>query len=858
MQPLFYAALAFALGIALPGVPQAAVLALVCTGCARLLRRGRAVLLLAAVFCLGSVRGHRPQPAMDTAGWLGEERVTLTGTVRDDPTWRNEAPRFVLDTQAVEAGGHIWQRHLGVRVTVRPDARRDGSPWGSPLRAILAGTQLRLSGELHRPHHFLDPGVPDARRRDARNAIELAASVHSAQVVVLPGNGFNGPQRLRTGLRTRLIAALDAMFAQRTARRPATRPPSQAVLSAMLLGDTGQLDPATREDFETDGIYHVLVVAGLHVGILMLWLTRLGRWLRLSPLHAAGCALLLLAGYTWLIVGRTPTLRAVLMLAIYLGASAWYRQRQPLNAVGAAALLLLLARPGDLFDVGWQMSFTAAVLLAGVAAPWLAHTARPRLRATERLADTGYDEAFSPLLAQHRLELRMVATRLAWFWPPLGWRLFPALLRAAWRLYEVVAVALVLQLGFIPLMAVYFHRANPWSVVVNTLVVPWVALLLPLAWVLLLLVILAPPMAHAAGLLLTWAMRPVLLVAHGAAHWPGADWRVATPPLWAVAVFAGVAALWLWVAAERKGLVPQLRVWDGRRFAAATLLVAIWGGVLVAAPFPPRLPRGRLTLWFLDVGQGDAILVGLPDQRTLLVDAGPAGQSFDAGASIVAPALWSLGIRHLDAVVLSHAHNDHLGGMATVMHLFHPDEIWVSRTLPADPPTRAFLRDALADGGRLRALEAGERLQVGSVIAEVLLPMPDYRAGPSASNDDSLALRLRYGGQSMMLTGDTEAAGEEAELASGLSLRSQLLKIGHHGSRTSTTPAFLAAVAPQAAVISVGADNRYGHPSPQVLATLQAAGARVFRTDRDGAVEVQLDGNMLRVRLLEPASGSRD
>jgi competence protein ComEC len=536
------------------------------------------------------------------------------------------------------------------------------------------------------------------------------------------------------------------------------------------------------------------------------------------------------------IAGRTPTLRALLMLTLYFGARAWHRERQALNAVGGAGLALLAWHPLDLFAPGFQLSLGAATLLAGVALPLLRRTSQPLRRATRQLGDAGYDDVFPPRLAQWRVELRSSG------WP----RLAPRLIRGALGVYDIAAISLILQLGFAAFNGVYFHRASPWAMIANALLVPAAGVLIPLGW-LALAAAWTPGLAAGAGVMLTAAARAVLAAAGGLARWPGADWRSPSPPGWFLYVFAAVAAAWL--LAARRG-------W--RAWAGATAAMAVCAATVALAPFPPRLPPG-LAATILDVGQGDAIFVSFPDGRTLLVDGGPSSAHWDSGEAIVAPFLWSLGLHRLDAVLLTHAHNDHLGGLATVVRDFHPSEIWLTRSLPRDArglrAFRALLASPAERGVTIRRLAAGDAFLAGASRLQVLLPPPGYLAGPEASNDDSMMLRVGWGGDEMLLAGDAQAAGERWLLQQGVPLASALLKVGHHGSASSSTAAFLAAVHPQAAVISVGRANVYGLPAPAVVARLRAAGARVFRTDRDGAIQCRFEGGWLRVYLFPKPLG---
>jgi competence protein ComEC len=275
-------------------------------------------------------------------------------------------------------------------------------------------------------------------------------------------------------------------------------------------------------------------------------------------------------------------------------------------------------------------------------------------------------------------------------------------------------------------------------------------------------------------------------------------------------------------------------------------------------PRPVQHPRDALLMEAIDVGQGDSLLLIAPDGKTMLIDGGGFGggphqapQDFDIGEEVVSPALWARGIRHLDVVALSHAHSDHMGGLPAVLRNFHPDELWLGNN-PHFFAYDALLSEAAALHIRLRSLRAGDALTLGAVQISVLAPLSSYRPGPEPTNNDSLVLRAAYGATSVMLEGDAEAPIEQAMLAEpGLS--STLLKVGHHGSITSTRPAFLARVDPQWAVISCGLHNRYGHPRIEVLEELQAAKVRTYRTDLDGATCFRLDGKTVAP---EPACAS--
>jgi competence protein ComEC len=282
---------------------------------------------------------------------------------------------------------------------------------------------------------------------------------------------------------------------------------------------------------------------------------------------------------------------------------------------------------------------------------------------------------------------------------------------------------------------------------------------------------------------------------------------------------------------------------------AALACVAASGGVMatgVTSGTPPRPGWMRLTM--LDVGQGDAALLQLPSGHALLVDAGGTGPGGDVGGRVIVPAAWSLGVRRLDWLAITHPDRDHLAGAGAVVADLRPREIWEGVPVLPHSDWRALRDDASARGIVWRPMFAGHRVEVGEVVIDAWHPTPPDWERQRVRNDDSLVLRVRYGDVDLILTGD--AAQEFESRVTSPSGRGpiRVLKVGHHGSQTSTSAAFVHAVMPAVSLISAGRGNLFGHPHDLVVARLAQSRSLVFRTDRDGAVTVETDGRRIAIR----------
>jgi competence protein ComEC len=603
------------------------------------------------------------------------------------------------------------------------------------------------------------------------------------------------------------------------------------MLNAMLFGDRAGLNKTQRVGFERTGSFHLFVVSGMHVGLLAGLMFWLARRLKLREWLATLVTIVLTFGYALLTGFGPPVQRALFMTAVFLLARLMLRDRNVLNALGAAALGVLIWSPAALFEASFQMTFLAIVAIGGIAMPLAERSFLPYAHAAQHLWDKWIDIGLPPRVAQFRLMLRLWSETVEDIVG--GWaRGLPSLL-VRWSLWalELALIGAVAEMVMVLPMAVYFHRATMFAVPTNMLSVPLVAVLAPMAVITFCASLLSPWAALLPGAATALLLHGVTGVIGRVSAVRAADLRVPAPVGW-VALLAIVAwAFCCWAVRRSRGWA-----WTAVAVLPLVPLMVLW-------PEPAVVTPGMMEVTAIDVGQGDSIFIVGPDGSTMLLDAGgPVGgvteaaeatSRFDVGEEVVSPYLWSRRLRHLDVLALSHAHSDHMGGMPAVMRNFKPRELWVSID-PNSDAYRALLSEAKSLGVQVRHFYAGDQIAWGGTQVTILAPEAGYSNPREPVNNDSLVMRMQYGKSSVLLEGDAEAPSEREMLAHGRIAAVTLLKIGHHGSRTSTTQEFLAAAAPKDAVVSVGRGNTFGHPRYEVIERIADARTKLYRTDEFG------------------------
>ncbi|MGB4504898.1 MAG: DNA internalization-related competence protein ComEC/Rec2 [Syntrophaceticus sp.] len=571
-------------------------------------------------------------------------------------------------------------------------------------------------------------------------------------------------------------------------------------LQGLLLSSKEGITPEDRDIYQKTGVMHLFAVSGLHLGFVFIALMAAASFLGLKGPSTFIMVTAGLWGYAALINFTPPITRAAVMATVGLAAYLWQQRQNAANSLALAAFVLLLFNPALLFDPGFQLSFTATWGIIYLAVPLNRHL---------------------PL--------------------PAGFK-------------ETLTVPIAAQLAILPLTAVYFNRVVVLGLLANILVVPLAGLVVYLGLAGILLALVAPgilnPFFLAAGAL----SLPIKGLLGLLAALPGAASLVPSPPLWLCLLWFITLIILGW--ALREGFAVSFPHFRFRSVAhcwivPSLLMLALCLSLLCTGFWANR--SGKLEITFLDVGQGDAVLVRTPAGRTMLVDAGGSpsylNSSFDPGREVVVPALARAGISKLDLVVNSHPHEDHLGGIPAVLN-----NIKVGRFLapPLEHPTPLVLQvQQLLEQKKIPVsyIRTGTEIKLDPVVKISVLGPPEtlFSGTRSDANNNSLVLRITYGKISFLLTGDIEQEGmsdlayrvENGKIAG--SIRADVLKCPHHGSSYSISPEFSDAVQPKVVVISVG-HNNFGHPDPRTISFWRERGALVLRTDEEGAITLITDG----------------
>ncbi|VAX18570.1 DNA internalization-related competence protein ComEC/Rec2 [hydrothermal vent metagenome] len=802
IKPAFYAVLMFLAGIILGRSSSSDPFILLIVISAALFviatapssARALFVTSIIAGACLILIHDHYPEPKNDVSHYTsGRKKVNVEVEFLRLDSKRIKYDRYLFKALAVDGAP--------VSGTVQASAR------SRKLLRALAGDRFILGKvTLKKIHGFrnIDGWDYEQYMRDLGIGAKLGG-VKDKNIRYLKSDWrWRRPfERLKNKLRRNIIAE---------------RTDVTAVMSAMLIGDQGQASPRLRDIFSRAGTAHLLAVSGLHVGfiaaisyfilkILIFYLiypfkyhwASAGLPMRLAAIGAA----LIVLGYGLLTGPRLPSLRAMIMIDSYLLAVAVGRGRDFYGAFSVAMFIVLLFMPWSIFMAGFQLSFAAVFFITVFLERWW----KP----------VHYEERTVDDLA------------------PVWWRTIYARFPL---IGSYAAMSLFATIGTAPIVAYHFNIIPFYSVFINTLLTPVASV--------------AVPLGMAGALISSQFLMGVTSVLTGfiidmtrwIAEAPFSYRYIPSIPSVAPIFYYSIIALFLLLEAGHR-----------RRQAIAIASIALAVSLVVkplGAYFDPDL-----TIKFVDVGQGDSTVAVWPNGGALVIDAGNRYSNFDLGRSIVAPVVWRSQRTRLNAIFATHSNMDHIGGIPGLVERVPTAMLGTHKKASGYMPFGRLRAQALLDG-IYNPLKAGDHLDfAGGLSVEVLNPPAGALPFKDTSNDRSLVLKLVYGNVRVLTVGDISSKVERWLVDSGADISADVLKVGHHGSKNSSSKRFLNAVGAKYAVISAGYNNRYRHPSTRALERLKKAGMKIYRTDIDGEVVMRTDGEKIEFITYAGAAPSR-
>ncbi|HKT13743.1 MAG TPA: ComEC/Rec2 family competence protein [Terriglobia bacterium] len=768
--------------------------------------------------------------------------VETEGVLVSNPIRSHNSIRFDLECRRIEYDNE-WRKVRG-KIQVRLFAPADSQSWVAIENLDLRyGNLIQAPVRFEKPRMYRNPGSFNFRWwLEAINDISWEGTIGNSLAVRKISESQVSPYSLFVqNIRSRLLNGIDHLY-----------PPWSyegrvgAVLKAVLLGDRSSLDTDTVENFRQSGLYHLLVIAGLHVGLLASVLLFFLYLLRVGETWRAAWLLTFLGTYLLLVEQRAPTLRASLMIAAYLLGRYLYRDRSALNAVGIAALVLLFYKPAWLFEAGFDLSFSAALLIAGLALPILQRTTIPYRSALFHLREVDRDINLDPRHAQFRVELRMILT---WLKAKLTFlNSHPTLcelsvttpFRAALWVIDLVFFSSILQLGLLMPMAETFHRITIVGIGLNTVAFPLMAVLIAVAVPTVILAAVVPPLAVLPGKLLFWVTHGLLALTEFRGEPLWMSYRIPGPPAWVALGFA-LAVVGVTLTLRRR-----------RALLVFVCLFSMFTGLVVSYPFPARVPKAMIEVTALDCGRGEALFGVLPDGTTLLVDAGgresfgPDIGRWNPGEEIVSPYLWSRGIKKIDIAVLGGANGENISAMTTILRNFTVGELWHSSRFTG-PGAFTLIETARERNVRIRNIAAGGSDGTDKADIQVLWPSDASQNTRLPSSDRVPVLRIvgRDGG--ILLCGTTDDRVERILAASAYELSSDVVESARPLAEITGEKKFLARVDPSL-VLETGGHETVEKGRRHLGEKTALWDVPVFNTANEGAVTIDLKNSALSVR----------
>lgn len=720
----------------------------------------------------------------------------VIGTIASPLDRDSEKTGFIADLHEID-GKHMTGK---IRVSVREE-----------MTSLGYGDTVRITGKLFEPGGYNNPRGFDYAAYLAQGGMYLIMSVKSAENIDLLTCGaglFRTVQDWRERIRQAFLAS--------------TSGDGSAIIQAMVLGEEGGLTDELRDRFMAAGVTHIISISGSHLGmvaVLCFGLIRgllfmMPEWfyhrltLHADPKHiAAWLTLPLVVFYTLLAGGQVATVRSLVMIAAGLFAIVFDRENALMHSLALAALFILIGSPQAIFDISFQLSFISVLIIGYVVSLW------------------------------NELQFKS-GTRFQ-------------KIRNSALLLIIISLSTGLATG--PFVAFYFNQISFAGIVSNLIIVPFAGMVVVPLGLFSGIVSLFTQHLPLAGLNQIVSDAFISAVSFFS-RLPFAEFHPPAPSLlWLLLYAVFFISLFMHTRAR---LLSRFKPFEASsRVSKLPVIGMALAGMCLLLPLAlSSIPGQRTIVSFPDVGQGDCALIELPGGHTILIDGGGTRDNhFDIGRRVLAPYLWNKGIRRLDLVVLSHPHPDHMNGLIAILKKFEVAAVWESgrdTDLPGHDAFSAMIRDKIIHHRFVSADDPP--VMLGEAMISVLHPRRGFEAHDrqafAAENDRSLVIQVKSEGKNLLFTGDIGIEAEQDIMNAMPGLKADLIKVPHHGSKSSSSDAFVSQTRPDVAIVTVGRGNPYHHPREEVLARYEKIGARICRTDIDGAVTIGVNKGKFAVQ----------
>lgn len=823
-----------------------------------------------------SVAPNRLKILYDNNEFISGDPVEISGVLNGKPELA--VGGFFIELKAEKARYENSERAVSGNVRFFAPVLDEQSAREYEQLQLNYGARLRVACRLRREDSFLNPGVVSFKKLLDQKGIDAAGTIKSPLLIENIGDeNIFQPLAWVFERRQDLITDFQKTFSVSTA----------GVLIASMLGNRYHLDKETSRVFREGGIFHLLVISGLHItfiGGLLILLTRAFTRRRFLQFIIPNVFLWF---YAVAVGGNIPVVRAALMFTILHFASVIFRQATLLNTLGLCALILLAWRPSDLFDQSLQLTFASVAAIVAMAFPML-----------EKIKAIGEwrPNVETPIPPECSKNLKIFCESL--YWSERGWqneislliweaKLFKTpyaeklerhnLQKPLRYIFEIILISAVVQIWMIPFMVVYFHRISFAAIFLNV----WAGMIIALESLAALAAVFALKLSDSLAIpfiklteIFNWILINIgsLITENNWSnmrlpHYAGSLNIIYV--LYFLPVIAVTLLIYQWKPFSLKTLKNKRKIAQRAfiiRYSSFTAYLLLTG-LIIFHPLSAPSPDGRLHIDFLDVGQGDSALITMPTGETLLVDGGgkpifntlyvkredeePEPFEPDAqriGEAVVSAFLWEKGYDRIDYILATHADADHIQGLADVARNFKVKGAIFGRT-PLQNIEFANLYEVLQNRNiPILKLSRGQIINFGEAEIEVFNPEYDENPQADSDNDRSLVLRVNYGKRNFLLTGDIEKEAENEILKTWEFLQSDVVKVAHHGSKTSSAQNFINAVQAKIAVIPVGKESPFGHPKPEIVERWKAANVKVLTTGENGTISFSTDGNDLQLK----------